>query len=54
MVGCAWGRSRLAVRRPGADRTGAPAIGVAAAVLRAVSRRLAVADSRRTAGGQSG
>ena len=43
-----------AVRRPGADRTGAPAIGIAAAVLRAVSRRLAVADSRRTAGGESG
>ena len=40
-----------AVRRPGADRTGAPAIGIAAAVLRAVTRRLAVADSRRTAEG---
>ena len=42
-----------AARRPGAVRTGAPAIGIAAAVLRAVSRRLAVADSRRTAGGVS-
>lgn len=38
-----------AVRRPGAEATGAPAIGIAAAVLRAASRRLAVADSRRTA-----
>ena len=43
-----------AVRRPGAGRTGAPAIGIAAAVLRAVTRRLAVADSRRTAEGESG
>ena len=43
-----------AVRRPGADRTGAPAIGIAAAVLRAVTRRLAVADSRRTVEGESG
>ena len=40
-----------AVRRGG--RTGAPAIGIAAAVLRAVTRRLAVADSRRTAEGES-
>ena len=39
---------------PRGRSTGAPAIGIAAAVLRAVSRRLAVADSRRTAGGESG
>ena len=36
-----------AVRRPGADRTGAPAIGIAAAVLRAVTRRLPSHRGRR-------